>query len=147
MGLRIPMAKRAPVKIMLRKSSWDPSIDDVLLSEQSTLNLLYIQTVADLERGWIVTSAETKQQLALMQARGSKRQYMEVARTLKFYGFMMFRACVSDHPEPHTRVTVGIGKSSLNMRISSSNREIQEDGGQRLAQLGQSQEFCQPFSN
>ena len=117
---------QAPVKIMLRKSSWDPSIDDVLLSEQSTLNLLYIQTVADLERGWIVTSAETKQQLALMQARGSKRQYMEVARTLKFYGFMMFRACVSDHPEPHTRVTVGIGKSSLNMRISSSNREIQE---------------------
>ena len=68
----------APVKIMLRKSSWDSSIDDVLLSEQSTLNLLYIQTVADLERGWIVTSEETKQQLALMQARGSKRQYMEV---------------------------------------------------------------------
>ena len=69
---------QAPVKIMLRKSSWDSSIDDVLLSEQSTLNLLYIQTVADLERGWIVTSEETKQQLALMQARGSKRQYMEV---------------------------------------------------------------------
>ena len=69
---------QGPVKIMLRKSSWDASIDDVLLSEQATLNLLYIQTVADLERGWIVTSEETKQQLALMQARGSKRQYMEV---------------------------------------------------------------------
>lgn len=108
---------QGPVKIMLRKSSWDASIDDVLLSEQATLNLLYIQTVADLERGWIVTSEETKQQLALMQARGSKRQYMEVARTLKFYGFMVFRSCVSDHPEPHTRVTVTIGKSSLNMRI------------------------------
>ena len=53
-----------------------PREDISLLS--STLNLLYIQTVADLERGWIVTSEETKQQLALMQARGSKRQYMEV---------------------------------------------------------------------
>ena len=65
---------------MLRKSCWDATIDDALLSEQSTLNLLYIQTVADIERGWVVTSAETKQQLALMQARGSKRQFMEVAR-------------------------------------------------------------------
>ena len=55
------------VRIMLRKSCWDPSLDDALLSEQSTLNLVYTQTVADIERGWVQTSAETKQQLALMQ--------------------------------------------------------------------------------
>ena len=115
-----------PVKIMLRKSSWDASLDDVLLAEQSTLNLLYIQTLADLERGWVLTSAETKQQLALMQARGSKRQYMEVARTLKFYGHMLFRACVADHPEPHTRVTVAIGRSSLNLRILNPAGDARE---------------------
>ena len=46
---------------------------------------------------------------------------MKVARTLKFYGFMVFRSCVSDHPEPHTRVTVTIGKSSLNMRIAPAS--------------------------
>ena len=56
-----------PLKIVLRKSCWDASIDDLLLAESSTLNLLYIQTVADVERGWIQTSAETKQELALMQ--------------------------------------------------------------------------------
>ena len=55
------------VRIMLRKSCWDPSLDDALLSEQSTLNLVYTQTVADIERGWVQTSAETNQQLALMQ--------------------------------------------------------------------------------
>ena len=115
-----------PVKIMLRKSSWDASLDDVLLAEASTLNLLYIQTLADLERGWVLTSAETKQQLALMQARGSKRQYMEVARTLKFYGHMLFRACVADHPEPHTRVTVAIGRSSLNLRILNPAGDTRE---------------------
>ena len=37
------------------------------MAETSTLNLLYIQTVSDIERGWILTSADTKQQLALMQ--------------------------------------------------------------------------------
>jgi len=114
------------VKIMLRKSCWDTSIDDVLLSENSTLNLLYIQTVADLERDWMVTSSETRQQLALMQARGSKRQFMEVARTLKFYGYLIFRPCVSDYPEPHSSVTIGIGRSSLSMRIHSETAEIRE---------------------
>ena len=56
-----------PLKIVLRKSCWDSSLDDALLTEPATLNLLYIQTVADIERGWILTSADTKQQLALMQ--------------------------------------------------------------------------------
>ena len=56
-----------PLKIVLRKSCWEPSIDDALLAETPTLNLLYIQTVSDIERGWILTSADTKQQLALMQ--------------------------------------------------------------------------------
>ena len=115
-----------PIKIVLRKSSWDSTVDDGLLAEQTTLNLLYIQTVADLERGWIVTSAETKQQLALMQARGSKRQFMEVARTLKFYGFLVFRPCITDHPEPHTRVTIAIGRSVLNMRMVSPGGETSE---------------------
>ena len=31
---------------------------------------------------------------------------MEVARTLKYYGFMIFRPCVSNHPEPHTQVVI-----------------------------------------
>ena len=52
---------------MLRKSCWDACLDEALLAEAATLNLLYIQTVADIERGWIHTSADTKQQLALMQ--------------------------------------------------------------------------------
>jgi hypothetical protein len=55
------------LKVVLRKSCWDACLDEALLAEPATLNLLYIQTVADIERGWIHTSADTKQQLALMQ--------------------------------------------------------------------------------
>merc|ERR1740131_118335 len=101
-----------PLKIVLRKSSWDASLDDRLLAEQPTLNLLFIQTVVDMERGWILPSAETKQQLALLPARGSKRQYMEVARTLPFYGFLVFRPCITNHPEEYTQVTVALGRAS-----------------------------------
>ena len=55
------------LKVVLRKSCWDACLDEALLAEAATLNLLYIQTVADIERGWIHPSSDTKQQLALMQ--------------------------------------------------------------------------------
>jgi len=115
-----------PLKIVLRKSSWDASLDDRLLAEQPTLNLLFIQTVVDMERGWVLPSADTRQQLALMQARGAKRQYMEVARTLPFYGFLVFRPCITDHPEEHTQVTVSLGRASLNMRLHTPSGETKE---------------------
>jgi len=119
-------AETGPLKIVLRKSCWDPSIDDSLMAETSTLNLLYIQTVSDIERGWILTSADTKQQLALMQAKGAKRQYMEVARSLKFYGYMVFKPGLCDYPEPHTRATLALGKTCLNMRLYTPSGEIKE---------------------
>merc|ERR1719334_602020 len=115
-----------PLKIVLRKSSWDSSLDDRLLAEQPTLNLLFIQTVVDMERGWVLTSPETKQQLALMQARGSKRQFMEVARTLPFYGFLVFRPAITDHPEEHTQVTVSLGRAGLNMRLHTPSGDTRE---------------------
>lgn len=115
-----------PLKIVLRKSSWDASLDDRLLAEQQTLNLLFIQTVVDTERGWVLPSLETRQQLALMQARGAKRQYMEVARTLPFYGFLVFRPCITDHPEEHTPATVALGRASLNMRLALAGGESRE---------------------
>lgn len=60
------------------RSCWDPEIDMDLFDHRVTLNLLYIQTVSDVERGWIQASAETKKQLASMQARGAKREVKTV---------------------------------------------------------------------
>jgi len=74
----------------------------------------------------VLTSPETKQQLALMQARGSKRQFMEVARTLPFYGFLVFRPAITDHPEEHTQVTVSLGRASLNMRLHTPSGDTKE---------------------
>ena len=44
-----------------------------LLSDRSTLNLLYSQTVFDVERGWIVSDRDTQEKLATLQSRGAKR--------------------------------------------------------------------------
>lgn len=100
-------------KIVIRKSYWDPSIDIKLLSDRSTLNLLYSQTVFDVERGWIVTDRDTQEKLATLQSRGAKRDYLEVSRTLKFYGYVRFEHCTCDYPEPNTETTISIGQKDL----------------------------------
>ncbi len=51
---------------------WSPTIDYRLFEHKATLNLLYLQTVSEVELGWVVAEADTKKALALMQARGAK---------------------------------------------------------------------------
>ena len=53
----------------MNSSSWDPKVDDLLFSNKVTLNLLYIQTVSDVEMNWVEvqSSQETEKQLARMQ--------------------------------------------------------------------------------
>lgn len=85
-----------------------------------SLNLLYVQTVSDVERGWIICTKQILSQLADLQSRGAKQEYLELARTLKYYGYMQFGYAISDYPQPNTRVIVAIGKRELNMRLPSA---------------------------
>lgn len=43
------------------------------MSDRSTLNLLYSQTVSDVEKNWIHTDRDTQEKLARLQSRGAKR--------------------------------------------------------------------------
>ncbi len=52
--------------------SWDPALDEKLFYHRSTLNLVYFQTVAEVERGWVVAGPDIRKALATMQARGTK---------------------------------------------------------------------------
>ena len=91
------------LKIVLRKACWDGRIDSELFKNKGSLNVLYFQTLSDVERGWIVADSETRKQLGSMQARGAKLDYMETARNLKDYGYLQFSSCYCDYPSTNTR--------------------------------------------
>jgi len=55
-------------------SYWDNKLDLMLMENKIALNLLYLQTVCDMERGWIVCSHEHKNTLATLQSQGAKKQ-------------------------------------------------------------------------
>lgn len=109
-------------------SYWDPDYDLELMSDPVALNLLYAQTVSDIERGWIMCNKETQQQLTSLQARGAKKEYLELARTLKYYGFLQFKPCICDYPKPQSVVLVSIGNQELNLRVKLDNEQDVREG-------------------
>lgn len=122
-------------RLVLRKSYWDPSYDLELMSDKVALNLLYVQTVADVEKGWILSSKETQKHLASLQARGAKKEYLELARTLKYYGFLQFRPCICDYPKPGSRVLVSAGNRELNLRVRLSDGQDMREGSFKVTRM------------
>lgn len=41
---------------------------------------------------------------------------MELARTLKYYGYLQFQSCICDFPKPDTSVLISAGNKELNFR-------------------------------
>lgn len=113
-------------RIVLRKNYWDPSIDQQVMSDRVGLNLLYMQTVQDVERGWVLTNHEIQRQLATLQAKGAKKEYLELARTLKYYGYLQFQPCICDFPKPGTSVLISAGNKELNFRIECEDGSLKE---------------------
>lgn len=45
-----------------------------LMTDPVGLNLLYIQTVTDIEKEWVITTKDVRDQLCDLQERGNKRE-------------------------------------------------------------------------
>ncbi|XP_035659634.1 sorting nexin-17-like [Branchiostoma floridae] len=113
-------------RIVLRKNFWEPSMDNDLLDDRIAMNLLYVQAVNDIERGWVFAAKDVHKQLAALQAKGSKKEYLKLARTQKSYGFIQFKPCVTDFPQPNCPVIVSAGNRELNFRIKVANNQVKE---------------------
>ena len=59
--------------------TWDPGIELEVLRDPVGLNLAYIQTVADIEHGWVPVPTDVQEALARLQARGAKQQVSRYA--------------------------------------------------------------------
>lgn len=60
--------------VLLFCSFWEQSYEEELLQNRVTMNLLYVQAVSDLDRGWLIASKEQHKQLDQLQSRGSKKE-------------------------------------------------------------------------
>lgn len=113
-------------KIVLRKSYWDSAYDSDVMEDLVGLNLLYIQTVSDIERGWILVNKEQHRQLKSLQEKASKKEFIRLSQTLKYYGYIKFDPCITDFPEKGCQVIVSAGNSELNFQVRLPSNQIKE---------------------
>lgn len=113
-------------RIVLRKGFWDLSYEDDLLENKIAMNLLYVQAVSDIERQWTLGTKEQLKHLATLQQRGSKREYLRLARTLKYYSYIQFKPCVTDYPQANSRVLICTGAREMNFRIQTAANSVKE---------------------
>ncbi|XP_077365884.1 sorting nexin-17 isoform X2 [Festucalex cinctus] len=112
--------------ILLRKSYWDMAYDGDVMDNRVGLNLLYAQTVSDIERGWILVNKDQHRQLKSLQEKGSKKEFIHLGQTLKYYGYIKFDPCATDFPEKGCQVIVGAGNNELNFHVKLPNQQMKE---------------------
>ncbi|XP_076662486.1 sorting nexin 17 [Halictus rubicundus] len=113
-------------KVVLGKNYWDIAYDLELMNNAVAMNLLFVQAVAETQRGWIITKDELKDYLITLQNQGKKKEYLDVVRTLKYYGYIQFAPCLCDYPQSDSKVLVAIGRNELNLRILSDGEQHEE---------------------
>lgn len=122
----ISLRTASDCEIVIRKNYWDESYDLDLMRDRIAMNLIYIQAISDVERGWITTTVEKRRELNSLQALGSKHEYMAIVRSLPGYGCLQFTNVNCDFPEPDTNATIIIGNSELAVRTAYGNCQFQE---------------------
>ncbi|XP_057244151.1 sorting nexin-17, partial [Malurus melanocephalus] len=85
-----------------------------------------LRTVSDIEHGWILVNKEQLRQLKSLQEKVSKKEFIRLAQTLKYYGYLKFEPCVTDFPEKGCHVVVSAGNNELNFQVRLPNEQIKE---------------------
>ncbi|CRK86367.1 CLUMA_CG000078, isoform A [Clunio marinus] len=121
----ISLRTASDCQIVIRKNYWDPNYDLDLMRDRIALNLLYIQSLSDMEMDWMIASPEVRQRLSSLQVTGNKHEYMNIIRNLPSYGCIQFSNVDCDFFEPKSKATIVIGNQELGIR-TMNGKVIQE---------------------
>lgn len=91
-------------KIQLRKAYWNIQFDKLLWDNAVALNLLYIETIAELKNGHIKPSEEAADQLAEFRSSRDRKAFLELAREQPGYAFAQFGEATVNYPEVGPRL-------------------------------------------
>lgn len=94
----------------LRRAYWSPALDAKLYGDATALNLLYIQTIADIKNGWISVDDTVADELASYRASKDRLAFLRVASRLEGYGFTNFGQVTINIPEVGAGVREGDGR-------------------------------------
>ncbi|OQV16162.1 Sorting nexin-17 [Hypsibius exemplaris] len=99
------MASSGGLRIVIRKNYWDSSYDSEILESHSRVgtNLLFVEAVDAINRGWTHPTVDQKRHLESLQQKGSRKEFVQVAQSVKGYGSLHFTSGATiDYPSSYT---------------------------------------------
>jgi sorting nexin-17 len=84
--------------IVLKKSYWDSDIDLKLIDDRRARNLLFIQAQYEIEQSQHLYPSDIYRQLEILHDNKSFKEYLLLARTSKYYGYIILQQCSMLYP-------------------------------------------------
>lgn len=106
-------------RLVLRKSYWDNCYDIDLMIDRVSLDLLYLQIIAEIDLGWINVEPEMQDILTGYVNQKQKREYIELARTLRNYGRIPAGEALTDSSN-----IVGATGDKCKVKVSLAAKEL-----------------------
>ena len=116
--------------LVLKKSYWNPDDDMKLIDQAATRHLLFVQAMYEIEQSQSDTTADFQQQLNRLREQESFKEYILLARTWKFSGYILLQSCSLRYPntdlgnqEP-IQCQLAMGNNELLCYCPSQNKDI-----------------------
>lgn len=106
-------------KVMLRTAFWNQAVAAPLHEDPIALNLIYIETIADIKKGWIVVDDDVADDLAQYRAAKDRESFLKIAQGLKGFGCECFGEATCSFPAENSKCTVRLGNDELSLEDES----------------------------
>ncbi|CAD5229168.1 unnamed protein product [Bursaphelenchus okinawaensis] len=97
----------------IRRAVWDPCLEEPLLDDQGSLDLLYTQAKNDIERGLIRVNPNVEAKLKNLEEQGLLRQYIHLCHQQLDYGYEYVPSTNMDFPKKNSNCVVKVGRHQL----------------------------------
>ncbi|XP_055142896.1 sorting nexin-31 isoform X2 [Symphalangus syndactylus] len=113
-------------KVGLRKWYMDPSFDSMLMDCRAAVDLLYMQAIQDIEKGWAKPTQAQRQKLEAFQKEDNQTKFLELAREVQHYGYLQLDPCTCDYPEPGSGAVLSVGNNEISCCITLPDSQTQD---------------------
>nr|XP_023504541.1 sorting nexin-31 [Equus caballus] len=142
-------SEEANCKVGLRKWYMDPSLDSMLMDCRAAVDLIYMQAIQDIEKGWTKPTPAQRQKLEALQKEDSQtqngsdfcheivicckwslppplEQFLELSRDVQHYGYVQLDPCTCDYLEPGCGAIVSVGNDEISCCITLPDNQTQD---------------------
>ncbi|KAH7708503.1 PX domain-containing protein [Aphelenchoides avenae] len=112
-------------KILVRRVTWDPSVEEPLLDDPGCVKVLYLQALNDLQRGVLRVSPEVKAKLAALHDQSCFKQFIRLCHLQPSYGYEVLAPVVSDFPSKDTECELKVGRRQIVLEYKENNMIVQ----------------------